>query len=111
MANLQGFLFFDFNSVDSISKVLSNSSIGESITIEVESDRPVDLVVQGRTDFEPSDNWHTIGVITLTDYDIINKITQPGLYVVPFEGIQQCRIKNNGPVGGFKVYAMSTGAK
>lgn len=112
MANIAGFKFFDFSSVDSVSSILSNPNIGEAITIEVEDGGgEINITVQGRTDIEGTDNWHNIAVIGLEDYSVASAIKKAGLYVVPFEGIQQCRMISNGAVGGFKVYSIATGHK
>ena len=107
MANLKSFKFFDFNSTESVSNILGNPNNGEAITIEVSGADGVSLVVQGRTDLEET-NWFTLGVINLLDYSIAPKITTSGLYMAPFAGISKIRIVSETPVGGFKVFAIST---
>lgn len=107
MANLKSFKFFDFDSTEQVSNILGNPNNGEAITIEVSGADGVSLVVQGRTDLEET-NWFTLGVINLLDYSITPKITASGLYMVPFAGISRVRVVSETPVGGFKVFAITT---
>jgi hypothetical protein len=53
-------------------------------------------------------NWFTLGAINLLDYSITPKITASGLYMVPFAGISRVRVVSETPVGGFKVFAITT---
>ena len=53
MANIKGFKFFDFDSTNEISNILTNPSRGESLTIEVNDNGAgigLSLVVQGKSD-------------------------------------------------------------
>ena len=86
MANIKGFKFFDFDSTNEISNILTNPSRGESLTIEVNDNGTgigLSLVVQGKSDLQDEENWFNIAAISLADYSISPKIEKAGLYVIP----------------------------
>ena len=110
MANIKGFKFFDFDSTNEISNILTNPSRGESLTIEVNDNGTgigLSLVVQGKSDLQDEENQFNIAAISLADYSISPKIEKAGLYVIPLDGIVKCRMVSENGVGGFKVYSLT----
>ena len=113
MANLKGFKFFDFNSTETISNILSNPNKGETVTIEICDDgsaKSIDLIVEGKSDIEmeTDSQWHQVAAISLTDYSLNTEITKTGIYSVPFSGVSMYRLRSKVPVGNIKVYAIVT---
>ena len=110
MANLANFKFFDTDSTDTISQVFVNPNKGSSMTLEVNNSGSADfdLVVEGKSDMQGS-SWFEITALSLNGFVPLESITEEGLYVFSVEGLTSIRLKNNGTVGGFKAFGISTG--
>ena len=101
---LNGFLFLDENDTTGESNAL-NCSTAEQLTLTVEpaSGATIDLTVSGRADME-SNEWHTLGAISLIDYEPVNPIEAGGAYAFVVSGLNQVKVTNNGTAGNCTVF-------
>lgn len=109
---VKSFTFFDrkrrkADLSKTISELLSNPNNGVGLQLQVDGSN-IDISIECRINNDSQQEWHNVGAISLLDYKIYPTITKAGEYQISMDGINYCRIIDNGSGDDLAVYGNLT---
>lgn len=107
---VKSFTFFDRKREKEhleVSKPLTNPNNGIGLQIQVDGS-DVNLTIECRISNDEKQDWHNVGAISLLDYKIYPTITKAGEYQISMDGINYCRVIDNGSSDDLAVYGNLT---
>ena len=89
------------------SPLLTNPNNGIALQLQVDGSN-INIQIECRIQNDESQEWHTVGAISLLDYRIFETITKKGEYQISMDGIGYCRVIDKGSGADLAVYGNLT---
>lgn len=70
------------------------------MAVEIRGDASFTVKMQGRTDIQNGGEWEDLAAIKLSDFSAGAALTQPGIYEIGIEGLQEVRANITSISGG-----------
>lgn len=102
MNTISSFIFFDETSTETMSNPMINANRGEELVLSV-TGTGIDIVMYGVADVE-ADEKFPMTCLNKGNYDMVEEITEAGIYMIAAEGINRFYCENKGVAGTVKVY-------